>query len=523
MKNHYSEARRLFCLLIIVVFSNITISAQAVVPPGEINTDSKVFYPQVVSSHSPEIESTRYDNLSSADLHTGTNSLTIPLFTYKDQDIELPISIQYSSSGYRPNNSTGILGLGWTLNAGGYVVREIRGGPDEVDQFHEDGWPNGYEDSDHPLGNSLKYWGDDYGKTSDIYYFRYPGNSGSFIYDTKSDNPNFATDNNDATDHKLIIKRSQKPFGEISVRDRGVFSYVREAEWSQHANGYNQGDTIYTKTHYWMDQYAIEDENGNNYFFRGHRDYSRQIPPQAFGIYRGMMHADFYGYQWGVKSTWPLSLIETASGGRVDFNYQDELVEDHKFHISRWSIGIQPVDETETDGDVEYWKHSRFELGKETRKTSLLERIDIEQNDSTVEIFFYYGNKDKEKLRNWYRMGSMSSVPFDYSIPNTGKLDSIVIRDKASPRNDYQAKVIKKIVFKYTSSDGRGGLYNPVLLLDKVTVSGEGSYKFAYHDPTNFPIQGTTDIDRWGYYNGYNLYNENWDSYNVYPATTICS
>lgn len=80
---------------------------------------------------SPQVWSfMKYGN-NPINLYTGTASVSIPIYTYKDNDFELPISIDYSSNGYMPNIQTGILGLGWFLNAGGCITREVKCLPDD--------------------------------------------------------------------------------------------------------------------------------------------------------------------------------------------------------------------------------------------------------------------------------------------------------------------------------------------------------------------------------------------------------
>lgn len=44
-----------------------------------------------------------------ASLYTGTVNYSIPIHTYKDQDFEIPISIDCSTNGYGVNHSSGIL------------------------------------------------------------------------------------------------------------------------------------------------------------------------------------------------------------------------------------------------------------------------------------------------------------------------------------------------------------------------------------------------------------------------------
>lgn len=61
----------------------------------------------------------------------GESNVKIPVYTYKDQDFELPIFLGYNSSGFVPNKKEGIVGLNWFLNAGGMITRKVNGWPDE--------------------------------------------------------------------------------------------------------------------------------------------------------------------------------------------------------------------------------------------------------------------------------------------------------------------------------------------------------------------------------------------------------
>jgi hypothetical protein len=71
------------------------------------------------------------NGIISPDLYTGTISLSIPFYTYKDNDFEIPISFDYASNGCVANVRAGVMGPGWELNVGGCITREIRGIPDE--------------------------------------------------------------------------------------------------------------------------------------------------------------------------------------------------------------------------------------------------------------------------------------------------------------------------------------------------------------------------------------------------------
>lgn len=76
------------------------------------------------------------------DLYTGRTNINIPLFTILYNDIEVPVSLSYHGGGIKVDDECGVVGLGWTLNAGGVINRIVRGLPDDL---YEAGKVAGYE------------------------------------------------------------------------------------------------------------------------------------------------------------------------------------------------------------------------------------------------------------------------------------------------------------------------------------------------------------------------------------------
>ncbi|MBW4890147.1 hypothetical protein KXQ82_10490 [Mucilaginibacter sp. HMF5004] len=64
--------------------------------------------------------------------YTGVPDIKVPVFTIHDGDITVPIYLSYHAGGFRPDDQAGMVGLGWTLNTGGMVSRNINGVPDEL-------------------------------------------------------------------------------------------------------------------------------------------------------------------------------------------------------------------------------------------------------------------------------------------------------------------------------------------------------------------------------------------------------
>ena len=63
--------------------------------------------------------------------YTGVPDISIPLYNVQIGDYELPISLSYHLASVKPTTAPGILGAGWSLKAGGYIARSVRGRTDE--------------------------------------------------------------------------------------------------------------------------------------------------------------------------------------------------------------------------------------------------------------------------------------------------------------------------------------------------------------------------------------------------------
>lgn len=66
-------------------------------------------------------------------LDTGIPTISYPLLSIKNNDIEVPISVSYHAAGIKVNEVPSWAGTGWTLNSGGVISRVIAGMPDDVD------------------------------------------------------------------------------------------------------------------------------------------------------------------------------------------------------------------------------------------------------------------------------------------------------------------------------------------------------------------------------------------------------
>jgi hypothetical protein len=119
-------------------------------------------------------------------LFTGAPNISIPLFTYKTGNIDLPLSLSYSSNGIKVDELSTNVGLGWNLNFGGVITRMVRDRADEssthittpetVSGAYTNPVTNQFLSA---VGNGS----DALDTEADLYFFNFNGQSGKFFYD----------------------------------------------------------------------------------------------------------------------------------------------------------------------------------------------------------------------------------------------------------------------------------------------------------------------------------------------------
>ena len=68
----------------------------------------------------------------------GLPNISVPLAEVRAKGYNLPIFLSYNAGGNRPEQHPGWAGLGWSLHAGGSIVRVINGMKDEMSRLEYD-------------------------------------------------------------------------------------------------------------------------------------------------------------------------------------------------------------------------------------------------------------------------------------------------------------------------------------------------------------------------------------------------
>lgn len=146
-------------------------------------------------------------------LFTGSQNISIPIYTYKTANLEVPISAFYSSNGVKVDEISSNIGQSWNLSFGGVITRIVRDKPDE----DRGSYPIPFKIADNANTSSkealdfFQYIGEnDVDTEADLFSFNFGKYSGKFIFD------------ND----KGIIMMPAQPFKIECVPADGIFNFI---------------------------------------------------------------------------------------------------------------------------------------------------------------------------------------------------------------------------------------------------------------------------------------------------------
>lgn len=156
---------------------------------------TKVFLPNLTPV-SPEATSLGRFGSYQVNLFTGLPDITIPVFNIKIGELNVPISINYHSSGIKVDEMASWTGLGWSLQTGGAISRKVMGMEDEGPGFYLSGTstsanrvkltsevsPTSMAGLQYLSNIYLKY----YDVQPDIFTYNFPGHNGNFLFNQRN-------------------------------------------------------------------------------------------------------------------------------------------------------------------------------------------------------------------------------------------------------------------------------------------------------------------------------------------------
>lgn len=433
-------------LVIFIAFLILTIQQAS----SQINDAA----PQVSIPPAPEAASLgKYIDVP-VDYYNGLAQVSVPLYTLKERDIELPISISYYARGHKVEDIASWVGLGWSLNASGVVTREVRNIPDDYSGNAAQSYFESSEftvDSINRIVNLLESYG-----SGGLNYNEEVGNAltiGNLLTDGCIDlEPDVFYVHLDG----LKIKFSFDIEGEIITdTDQNIL-----IDFTKDANGE-------------ISSWTITNNNGLRYSFEAREN----TTSSRLGRNMNQLSCSSLWKDLSYTSSWYLTRISSAATGDfISFEYEDYSI-DHGFTESESMSHVLPVGQCSSLGDFSP-PLTRIQ-NQLTTTGKRLSRI-LSKTGHTVDFVANGENRQ------------------DVEGNNAFSLDSIKV-------TNLNGKQVKTYQFAYDYSIGAA---NDRLTLKKIWEVGADGAKlppfiFKYN-ATKLPSRDSKAVDHWGYFNGKN-------------------
>ena len=371
-------------------------------------------------------------------LANGIPEITIPLFSFKEDDIEVPIELKYHAGGIKVEELASEVGIGWVLNAGGRISRVMRGRPDDSSRV---GFM--YNESIVNQTNPFNFVArNDMDVEADLYHFNFLNYSGSFAYD--KDKGNFV----------------QFPLSDLKITPR-----IRDKK---------------------IKGFIITDEKGTEYYFGLSKDNREAvdvyIDETSYTDSPMQLLDDIFTTSY--INTWHLTEI-ISKKGKIEFYYGENFPTEQLIRASqkisysdthsKYSNFNPSTTYIETQGSDTFLERIESQNGLIVLEYSKEEREDYKGGRSLVRVM----------MKSKYSEDDYQSYVFDYGYMRSLLIKSLPIN---KPDELYYTKRLR--LDRLSIVNHKSG-----------TEYHQGNYQFTY-SKINLPDRYSYDQDYWGYYNG---------------------
>lgn len=414
-------------LILLVGVKSIAQELPKIIPPSPEATSLGKFVEQQVS------------------YYTGTPNINIPLYTIVKGGIEIPVSLSYHAKGIPVAETSSRVGTGWSINAGGLIMRQIRTHADESvngQGYLSQNYTNTYFTS---LGTRQYLYNLDssfsgnapmgFDLDPDLYIFNFMGYSGKFIIDHVTKKPLLQT------------------FSDIKIE-------------------FEPESALFIK------KFIVTTPDGTKYYFGKSNDNSKEFRDVRNAPINYRYSNNSLGYQTissddpVFDTSWYLVEIATISNQRIKFNYDPE-------NITYYTVS--GITEQEGSKSVNYSKQSikQYQLTEIDFENG---KIEFRNGDLREDLA---GSKTLKEIKVTNNLGALIkkySLSYFYT---TSPNDSSVLPNLLNI--DTYAK--KRLFLKEIDEIG---IDNSIL-----------KHQFEYNSLV-LPNRHSNKTDSWGYYNGAN-------------------
>lgn len=436
--------------------------------------------------------------------YTGIPDISIPLYTIKVGEFELPISLKYHASGIKVAQEASRVGLGWSLHAGGEITRVIQD-RDDIHVFWDD-YTDCYErgywkdttsynmawngvDSYFDKNGQYLWINEDYPECvdsePDIFYFNFCGYQGTF-YAKKG------AGSDDGIKERWMLQSKESGLH---------IDYV----YKDYEEGYFTVTSL-DGTKFKFDAHNSASSCGVGMYEKDNSMYGRY--PCLGGFYHpdGPIFNPAGVYRDFRITSWCLTEIELASGEKITFDYDKESYYSPLYETkSIYSEVIKdelvgPVYEDQKD-EIRKEKYIREGIFKSVSATLVNDQPVLKKiawNGGCVDFVSGDIRRDVRKVPD---PGSQT-----YSEYDSHKLSEIRVCALAGTQ-----KTVVNAYKLHHSYFGGSAITNDTesylrlrLRLDSISVFGKGSksqsYRMDYYAGVGLPEKNSDQCDKWGYF-----------------------
>lgn len=490
--------RSIFCGLALTFFSLNVLGQQE---PGDFSKPPVAFI-------SPDAASLGKYGAYNVNQYTGTPDISIPLYDFKENGLEMPIRLSYDATGFIPNKGGGIMGVNWNINLGGAITRVVNGVPD--DKYEPN--PTADETYTHndkgfiygtQLGltpncanqscienlsfltnngfalNPMSPTGLSYEINPDVFSFNFMGHSGTFFM------------GNDGQ-----VKVSSNRNYKVDVSGLLPQSNIPQA--------LNVATNINTLI---MSSIVITSDDGYKFYFGGKLNALEISFSYAAPNSRAVVANS------GVINAWYITKVVTPENDEINFEYEtytaDEITVLRNLTSPAGNWDALPANFFDIKlflSDYSYrWYFSSGNSGYQNHandvKKSLTKLVYLKKITSKLKTVTLSYSTQNETDKFYVGSPFEGYVNFNYKY-NKKKLDNIYIKDNSALSvltADYDGLVAQGYyAFTYTYYGGTNGNR---LYLTGITGQSK-TYALNYNRITELPNPLTKGIDIWGFYNG---------------------
>lgn len=242
---------------------------------------------------------------------TGGASAYIPIYTVSQGQVSVPVGLTYSGTGVKPKDVEGSAGMGWNIQAGGAVTREVRGLPDDVTKDNAGkslyGWMSPLDTGASKVaGWTITNDGINCAKmTADVNYI-----TANFPYRDDTE-PDMFYVNAPGLSCQLVYNRADTTFHPVSYQDLKITYTVVGGTGSNKSN---------------IASFTITNDKGVQYVFSSPETITQKASVKSGYPPPSYYYTKFQQYQNGITyyDSWNLYSITDPNGNGVILGYNTE-------------------------------------------------------------------------------------------------------------------------------------------------------------------------------------------------------